>query len=572
MERVSRSSDVSISSHLSQKGALRKSGLGEAAADQKGEGFGISAHEIAEQLGGVFGIASGEDFVPEVAADLRVENAFLLESSEGVGIKHFGPFVAVITCSVTDGIAEQVTEAAEERWRLGLQGHEVAGEKAAGQGVEILVGLGRRIHVEFEVELAEGELAHHGAGGAEVPGGDEFFEQTTWNRIAGFEMAGEEVQAFAFPAEVLHDLGGKFDEVPIDADAVERWDFDVAAELMEQVAEFMKHGADFIMGEEGGFAIERRSHVAADEAEVEAAILAIGRGKAHFEIVHPGTAAFGVARVPVGVEGADVGAFFVPDFVKFDGGVPDLDGAFVIWASADSGRGIGLRGDENGITGGDGKIEDALGEVEHAGEDLIKREPGAEFFGVEVVFGAALFFGPEGHLPGFEEVWSAVLGIGAELLKLNGFFFEGWADALVEVVDEFQSGAAGARHALLEDLICEMLLAEEAGFFVSESKDLPDERGIVVGFAVADAGGGLPDLLADVFVFEVFENGDERGGFEGEAEMGGFWCAEVFGLCLLAGGIDCALGEALEARGVVDDQVPGVGGIEDVLGVLLSDF
>jgi hypothetical protein len=25
-----------------------------------------------------------------------------------------------------------VTEAAEERWRLGLQGHEVAGEKAAG--------------------------------------------------------------------------------------------------------------------------------------------------------------------------------------------------------------------------------------------------------------------------------------------------------------------------------------------------------------------------------------------------------------------------------------------------------
>ena len=334
----------------------------------------------------------------------------------------------------------------------------------------------------------------------------------------------------------------------------------------------MEDGADFIVGEKGGFVIERRSHVAADEAEVEAAILAIGGRKAHFEVVHPGTAAFGVARMPVGVEGADVGAFFVPDFVKFDGGVPDLDGAFVIWASADGGRGIGFGGDENGITGGDGKIEDALGEVEHAGEDLIKGEPGAEFFGVEVVFGAALFFSPEGQLPRFEEVWSAVLGIGAELLELNGFFFEGWADAFVEVVDEFQSGATGARHALLEDLICEMLLAEEAGFFVSKSKDLPNERGIVVGFAVADAGGGLPDLLADVFIFEVFENGDERGGFEGEAELGGFRGAEVFGFCLLTGGIDGALGEALEARGVVDDQVPGVGGIEDVLGVLLGNF
>ena len=107
-------------------------GLSEAAANQKSEGFGISAHEVAEQLGGVFGIASGEDFVTEVAADLGIENAFFLESREGVSIKHFGPFVAVVTCSVTDGIAEEVTEAAEERWRLGLQGHEVAGEKAAG--------------------------------------------------------------------------------------------------------------------------------------------------------------------------------------------------------------------------------------------------------------------------------------------------------------------------------------------------------------------------------------------------------------------------------------------------------
>lgn len=132
MERVSRSSDVSISSHLSQKGVLRKSGLREAAADQKGEGFGISAHEVAEQLGGVFGIASREDFVTEIAADLGIENAFFLEASEGVGIKHFGPFVAVVTGCVAYGIAEQVTEAAEERWGLGLQGHEVAGEKAAG--------------------------------------------------------------------------------------------------------------------------------------------------------------------------------------------------------------------------------------------------------------------------------------------------------------------------------------------------------------------------------------------------------------------------------------------------------
>jgi phage shock protein A len=53
--------------------------------------------------------------------------------------------------------------------------------------------------------------------------------------------------------------------------------------LVEEVAEFMEDGADFIVGEKGGFVIERRSHVAADEAEVEASDVLVDPKKADIE-------------------------------------------------------------------------------------------------------------------------------------------------------------------------------------------------------------------------------------------------------------------------------------------------
>ena len=428
------------------------------------------------------------------------------------------------------------------------------------------------MHVQFEVQLAKGELAHHGAGGAEIAGGDEFFEETCRHGITGFKVVGKEVQAFAFPAEVLHDLGGQLDKIPINADAIQGGNFNAAAELMQEVAKLMEHGADFVMSEQGGLVIQRGGHVAADEAEVQATVLTVGGGDAHFKVVHPGSTALGVARMPVGIEGADVGAFFVADFIKFDGGMPDFDGAGFGGAGADGGVRrflIGIK--ENGVTRSDAQIEHALGQLEHAAEDLVEREPGAELFGVEVILGAALFFRPVGDLPRLKKIRSAVLSVGAVLLELDGFFFEGWTNAFVQVVDEFQSGAAGAGHALLEDLVGKMRLAEELGLFMAEGENLPDQRGIVVFWRIADAGGGLPDLAADVLVLEVFQDGDERGGLQGKAELGRLRRAMTFGLGLLAGGVDGALGEAREASGVVDDEVPGIRGVQDILGVLLGE-
>ena len=60
-------------------------------------------------------------------------------------------------------------------------------------------------------------------------------------------------------------------------DAVERFDFDIAEQVVEEVAEFVKDGFDLVVREQGGLARHRGRQVAADEAEVRLAIALAGR-------------------------------------------------------------------------------------------------------------------------------------------------------------------------------------------------------------------------------------------------------------------------------------------------------
>ena len=195
-----------------------------------------------------------------------------------------------------------MAETPRHRWLLGFELHDVAFEKGAREFVEVRAFIRGVVHVQFEIELAEGELAHDVAGAAVVLGGDQLLEETRGNRFSGFMMAGEEVEALALPAEVFHELRGQFYEVPVNAHAIERGDFHVATELVQQMPEFMEDGGDFIMREQRRLAIDRRRHVAADEAEVQTAVaLATGR-HTHSKVIHPGTAALGITRMPVGIE------------------------------------------------------------------------------------------------------------------------------------------------------------------------------------------------------------------------------------------------------------------------------
>ena len=83
---------------------------------------------------------------------------------------------------------------------------------------------------------------------------------------------------------------------------------------------------------------------------------AVGLRPAGAEIVHPGAAAFRFARVPVGVERADVPAARIVHVVEFHLRMPDLDAAGGAFRDAQS--------------------EYAARQLEHPGDHALHREIG----------------------------------------------------------------------------------------------------------------------------------------------------------------------------------------------------
>src|ERR1700681_675058 len=96
-------------------------------------------------------------------------------------------------------------------------------------------------------------------------------------------------------------------------------------------------------------------------------------GVASEEGVHPGAAALVLARVPVRVKRAEVGARgHILDGVTADLRIPDGNTGLFFYANA----------------------EDTAEDFKHTGDDVIERKVGAQRLFVEVIERGTLFFGP----------------------------------------------------------------------------------------------------------------------------------------------------------------------------------
>ena len=198
---------------------------------------------------------------------------------------------------------------------------------------------------------------------------------------------------------------------------------------MQQMSELMEDRADLVMREQRGLAIDGRRHVAANEAKVQAAVALAARRHAHLEVVHPGTAAFRVTRMPVGVERADVDALLVAHLVEFHFRVPDFNRTGLPRLRADVFRRVLARLDINALAWSDAQVENLLGELKHAAKHAVEREVRAQFLLVEVVLRFALFFAPEGDFPWLKQIGGLMCGVGAEFLQLNGLALERFVHA-----------------------------------------------------------------------------------------------------------------------------------------------
>ena len=350
-------------------------------------------------------------------------------------------------------------------------------------------------------------------------------------------MAGEEVDDGAFPGEVLHDLAGKFNEVPGDADAGEGGNGGTAEGEVEQVAEFVEQGDDLAMVEQGGFAVERGGDVAGDEAEMGLE-LAFGVESGGPNGAHPGAGTLVFAGVEVEIEVREECAVAVVDGEVLDGGVPD--------------GGVG--------DGFDLDAEDASGVGKHAVEDLVHGQIGANLLFVEVVEGFAELFGVVGEVPGFEGGGVGAFEAAAEGLEFGGFLFESGAGLFIEGIEEFEDVAAGLGHAGSGLEVGEGGEAEQGGFFAAEFEDLLHNGAVIEGRGGGDRGAGVGELAADGGVVEEAEGGEVAWSLEGEAPPG-----FAFGSGAGGGGAAGGFGESGELAFVGEEEFEGVGGVEDVL-------
>ena len=97
------------------------------------------------------------------------------------------------------------------------------------------------------------------------------------------------------------------DEIDINTDfliagAARPVENDEGEQVMEQVTKLVEDRLHLAVGEQSGLIIRGRRHVAADQAEVRLAVRLRPARRAGAQVVHPGSAALRVARVPVGIE------------------------------------------------------------------------------------------------------------------------------------------------------------------------------------------------------------------------------------------------------------------------------
>ncbi len=322
----------------------------------------------------------------------------------------------------------------------------------------------------------------------------------------------------------------------------------------------MEDGFHLAVGEQRGLAIDGRAHVADDQPEVGLA------RAAGVQRVHPRAAALRFARVPVGIERPEVRAGLrVVDFVERNLGMPDFDVRMPAAARRD--RGI------DGFQLADGDAEEAGGDFKHAGHHAIDREIRAQHLVIEVVVFLALAFGPVGGLPWFERgrrvgrSWRPCIGrVGGNPHgtpgRMRACRFSMNSSAPAPVLAMRRSNVRSAKWPW----------PRIAAFSWRSSRICQTNGGVVILAVAADSRGGLPDLAAEGVVVRVLHDRKHRGKCRVKRHAGCSSVASPLARALAAAAAMADSGRPASLRFVGDDQLPGVGRVEHVLGVLLGEL
>ena len=126
-----------------------------------------------------------------------------------------------------------------------------------------------------------------------------------------------------FPAEILHELRGQLNRIPLDTiDAGHAQLLNFSEQMMQAVAKFVEQGDDIIVGEQGRFATDRRGEIAGEKCYrmLNFAVFAATR----YGIVHPRATTLVVAGIEVKIKLSNQRAVVIAHVKKARVGVPDF--------------------------------------------------------------------------------------------------------------------------------------------------------------------------------------------------------------------------------------------------------
>src|SRR5688572_7305867 len=210
---------------------------------------------------------------------------------------------------------------------------------------------------------------------------------------------------------------------------------------------------------------------------------------------------------------------------------------------------------------GDVHVVEALGQAEDSFEYALSGEVRPQLLFVEVVERFALLFCVVRDIPGFERGNVIALELVTERQKLRLLALEGSGREGTQSLDELRGLLARTGHTVLRHQIGEMVEAEQASACLAKLQNARDDREVLLAWQVRPTLiEREPDLPPEFAVVRVVEHGNDRGRLEAK---------EVSALATSLGSLTCRSHgggwQATEA-GLVDEELEGVGGVEDVLG------
>ena len=251
--------------------------------------------------------------------------------------------------------------------------------------------------MDAQVEQCELELAHACHSRMIGARAEEAFQFFLGQRFAGFDMRRDQRQHFRLPRKVFHELTRQLDGVPCDAvDAGDARVVHACEHVMQPVAELVEHGDHFRVREQRRLVANRRSEVADEIGDRQAAGSAEVFASDTF--VHPCAAALLRSCVQVDEEASAPGAVGIQDVIELNVGMVSiealaLDDAYAVQALCDD---------------------------EHAAQHARQRKVRTQrFFGERETF-ALQTLGVEGDIPCVERT-SGEFGELVELATRDGF-------------------------------------------------------------------------------------------------------------------------------------------------------